>query len=242
MNDPNISSKDIYRAGRNYMANELGINSATGREMLDKQIAAVNPKTMAEMAVSRYFYSYGARRWNINEDAKSIVHQVIEEQVAAKMKSGADQYLDAYIQQSMDTLFGRRPVIQPVQKILHITQAAEIMFEQAANAVRAVTKPIAGDDVTVTVTSQGPSRTGVTACVFGLSKISGETLEDLAPRIGITPHSNMTWSNIPDNTFKTILSEHAVGFPVKEITTLNGWILCLGAKYPAGPEHEQEMN
>ena len=62
MNDPNISSKDIYRAVRNYMANELGINSATVREMLDKQIAAVNPKTMAEMAVSRYFYSYGARR------------------------------------------------------------------------------------------------------------------------------------------------------------------------------------
>lgn len=96
----------VYKAVRNYIANELGLDRNEIRKILDERIAARNPEQLIKESVERYFHT-GHDAFQAGDAVKRQVTKTVDEYVAKEMQSGARPYLDSLIQERVDEITGR---------------------------------------------------------------------------------------------------------------------------------------
>lgn len=229
-----INKKAVYKAVRNYMANELGLDRSEVEKILREQIQARNPGQLVKEAVAAYFHT-GRDAYRAGEYVQDEIRSSVRAEVRRLIEKDASGHVSLLVQDTVDRLYAAAgepldgqaraavPGMEPRSR------AALVTKELAVKAIRDAVGD--GYDVELAV-SRNPADLSPFARLSPITRENEKaSLDAVRPYLKDPAAPPAEWAGrmtLDGHALANILSEQLTGWKVADMAWYGDRLLLLG--------------
>lgn len=229
-----INKKTVYKAVRNYMANELGLNRSEVEKILREQIQARNPAQLVKEAVASYFHM-GRDAYRAGEYVQDEIRSAVRAEVRRLIEKDASGHVSLLVQNTVDRLYAAagEPMDKPPKAAVPgMEPRSHAVLVTKGLAVKAVRDAVGGEcDIELAV-SKNPSDPSPFARLSPVTHDNEKAVLDaIRPYLKDPAAPPTEWDGcliLDKHTLGNILSRELTGWDVADLAWHGDRLLLLG--------------